>query len=98
MATIRKIIADIDAYMGHHGGRNADWYVGIAADPKDRLFNCHGVAEKGGAWIYRQADTSDIARDVEQAYVRSGHDGGQGGGDRSTVYVYAYLKDRGTNP
>lgn len=96
--TARQIIADIDAYMTSVGGRASDWYVGIASDPEARLFNDHGVARVGGNWIWRRAISSDAAREVEKAYLDTGHDGGPGGGDSSTDCVYAYRKASGTDP
>lgn len=98
MATGQSIINDINAYMQKCGGKASDWYVGIAADARARLFNDHCVNEKTDAWIYRQADTSTMARSVEDAYHKSGHDGGPGGGDNSTVFVYAYRKGSHTDP
>lgn len=87
----KEIISDINAYMKKHGGNNVDWYVGIAADPKSRLFTDHNVSENSGTWIYRQATSSDSAREVEKAYLVAGCKGGPGGGDDDTDYVYAYL-------
>jgi hypothetical protein len=76
--------------------RNSDWYVGIAADPRDRLFNDHNVDEQNGFWIYEQATSASVARQVEKAYLDTGHDGGGGGGDEESTYVYAYVKLQGT--
>jgi len=42
------IIKNFKAHIKKGGGRYSDWYVGIATDPRDRLFNDHGVAEEGG--------------------------------------------------
>ena len=51
--TNAEIIFQIDSYMqGIAGHTNADWYVGIAADPEDRLFSAHQVDRNKGAWIY----------------------------------------------
>lgn len=91
-----QIIAAIDAYMQQFQYRNSDWYVGIAADPRTRLFSDHNVDEQNGVWIYEQAESADVAREVEQAYLDTGHDGGSGGGDDDSVYVYAYVKLEGT--
>lgn len=91
-----EIITIIDAYMQKFQYQNSDWYVGIATDPRERLFNDHNVDEKNGFWIYEQATSDTIARAVEQAYLDTGHDGGSGGGDQSSVYVYAYVKLQGT--
>jgi hypothetical protein len=90
MATAQKIIADIDAHMQARGGTNSDWYVGIAADPRERLFVAHCVDEKNDVWIFRQADSHTIARAVEKAYHAVGCKGSHGGGDDTTTFVYAY--------
>jgi hypothetical protein len=91
MATQSQIITDINTYMTGFGKSNSAWYVGIAADARHRLFSAHSVDEKNGAWIFRQADSHTIARSTEKAYHDAGFSGGPGGGDNSTVYVYAYL-------
>lgn len=97
MAKSRKeIIADINEYMKGFQYKNSDWYVGIATDPTVRLFNDHNVTEKGGHWIYRLATSDSVAREVEQAYLDAGYDGGDGGGDENTKSVYAYVKLKGT--
>ena len=51
-------------------------YVGIAKDPQDRLFNGHRVQKDGDVWIYRQAFSSDDAREVEKILLEKGADGG----------------------
>ncbi len=96
--TKQQIITDINTHMQQHGGSNSAWYVGIASDAGKRLFNDHNVNEKGDVWIFRQAISSSVARDVEKAYLDAGCDGGSGGGDASTTYVYAYRKTRSTDP
>ncbi|MDD2699835.1 MAG: hypothetical protein PHH36_01225 [Sideroxydans sp.] len=94
--TKQQIIIDINAYMKKCGGTNAGWYVGIATDAKQRLFNDHNVLEKNDSWIYRHAESSDAARAVEKAYLDAGYSGGPGGGDDGTDYVYACRKTRTT--
>lgn len=97
--TNAEIIAKIDSYMqGFSGYTNANWYVGIAADPEARLFTDHQVDPAKGAWIYCPAASDTAARTVEDAYHAAGCDGGPGGGDRTTTFVYAYLKTRSTDP
>ncbi|PIQ92489.1 MAG: hypothetical protein COV70_00475 [Parcubacteria group bacterium CG11_big_fil_rev_8_21_14_0_20_39_22] len=91
--TKESIKVDIKAYIQNNGGAYSDWYVGIASDPKERLFTDHNVSEKGGAWIYREAESSSAAREVEEYFINTlGTDGGSGGGDYSTKSVYAYKK------
>jgi hypothetical protein len=86
----QKAIAEIDAYIKKHGGGYPAWYVGIAADPRQRLFTDHSVTEKGGLWIHYDCGNDATARRVEQAFLNAGCKGGGGGGDQNTRYVYAY--------
>lgn len=75
-------------------GSFSDYYVGVAADPKDRLKNGHGVDTDAGAaathWRYDTAFTSDIARRVEQHFIAQRMQGGPGGGDATSTAVYIY--------
>ena len=85
------IIKEITAHLAACGIRNWDEvYVGIADDVEKRLFTDHNVSEKGGIWIYRQANSSDCAREVEKYMLDQGAQGGPGGGSDETNYVYAY--------
>lgn len=94
---------EIKAKIDQSGHGPGAWYVGIAADPVDRLENGHqvaGVSERRGTpWIYGDAESETAARRIEAWFVNVvGTDGGQGGGDHRTTHVYAYLKTRDTNP
>jgi len=94
-----EIKQEIKNHMQECGGSYSDWYVGISSDPRKRLFEEHKVREKGDAWIYRQAYNNESARNVEQYFINVlGTDGGSGGGDESSVYVYAYKKNNHTEP
>lgn len=85
-----QIIQAIEQYMNRSNGRYSDWYIGIAKTPRTRLFNDHNVSETFGTWIYRDAGTSTIAREIETHFLMKGCKGGDGGGDCSTKFVYAY--------
>ena len=87
---LNKVAGEIDAHIRKCGGSYRDWYVGIASNPRDRLFNDHNVDEKGGSWIYKDAGSESAARQVESYFIDKGCKGGGGGGDASTRYVYAY--------
>ncbi len=89
----QSIAAEIEAHIRQCGGRYGDWYAGVASDPRTRLFNDHNLSEKGDAWIYRDCGSDSAARRVEDNLLRKGCDGGPGGGDKSTKYVYAYKKN-----
>jgi predicted GIY-YIG superfamily endonuclease len=66
LPTTAKIAREIQDYIKNCGGKYSDWYVGIAADPRKRLFTDHQVKEKGNFWIFsRECPNSDIAREIE---------------------------------
>lgn len=88
--TKQQIIVDITSYINQRAGSLRDWYVGIASDARKRLFNDHAVNEKSDLWIFRTAESSNVARDVEDYFLRRGAQGGPGGGDGDTDMVYAY--------
>ncbi|KAF3978804.1 MAG: hypothetical protein HFP77_00015 [Methylococcales symbiont of Iophon sp. n. MRB-2018] len=92
----QEIITVIDTHMQKFNYKNSDWYVGIASDPRDRLFNEHNVNENNGTWVYEQASSDSVAREIEKMYINTGHDGGDGGGNYKSVYIYAYVKHAGT--
>lgn len=92
VSTSTSIVAEIKEYMSKNGGAYSDWYVGIAADPKARLFNDHNVNEHSGVRIYRDAGSETEARRIEKHFLDLGCDGGDGGGGFNTRYVYAYKK------
>ena len=90
-STKDQVIADIDVYVANNGANLQQWYVGISAMPRNRLFNDHSVQENGDAWIYREATSSTVAREVETYFVDvKGAQGGGGGGDHNSRSVYAY--------
>jgi len=81
------IIDDITTYAG---GKYSEWYAGIAANPRVRLFNDHQVNEEKDSWIYRLCEDSDVAREIEEHLLGLGFCGGGGGGDETSKSVYAY--------
>jgi len=97
--TKSEIKQEIKDYIDQNGGSYKSWYVGIAKDPKDRLFNEHSVRKDEDCWIFRTAVDSDTARDIEKYFVNDlGMDGGTGGGDEDAKSDYAYKKNSHTNP
>ena len=92
--TKEQIIHDIEYHVGWE--RDSEdfphWYVGITANPDDRLFNDHNVnKDDKGDWIYRQAADVQVAREVERYFIEKHRTkGGPGGGDNHSRYVYAY--------
>ena len=86
----QEIINAFNAYIHKRGASYSQWYVGVAADPRERLFNDHRVNEQTDSWIYDACSSSNEARAVEQHFIAQGTRGGPGGGDASTKSIYAY--------
>lgn len=95
--TNHLIIAEITNFIASWGGTYSEWYAGIAAIPRQRLFNGHNVNEQTDGWIYREAYDSNSARAVENYLVNTlGMAGDTGGGDSATKFIYAYRKTNQT--
>jgi hypothetical protein len=89
-----QIVNDIRSHADSEGSGHQNWYCGIAADPDQRLFSDHNVPKGEGKswWINRNAGNDQNARDTEGSLIELGFDGKSGGGDYSTIHVYAYKK------
>lgn len=94
----QQIINEIAAHIADRGGSYSDWYVGITENAKRRVFEEHGVEKDKDKYIWRTANSSSVARDVEKHFLNLGCDGGGGGGDDDAVIVYAYKKSVRTDP
>lgn len=86
----RTVITEIGGYVARNGATYSQWYFGIAAKPRERLFNGHAVREMHDAWIYRSCRNSEEARAIEKYFLARGMRGGPGGGDDGSACVYAY--------
>lgn len=94
-----SIANEILQHVNSEGSSKSSWYVGIASNPRDRLFKDHNVQEKNSWWIYKNTVTDTSSRRIERYLIDSyGFDGGDGGGDYTTIFVYAYRKTHTTNP
>jgi len=87
----------IIAHIREEGSAASNWYAGIASNWESRLED-HNVGIGEGWYIVRGCQSDTTARAVEKALIEYGCDGGGGGGDESTVWVYAYLKTPSTQP
>ena len=96
--TVQKLYDEIAAYIKEQSGASSSWYCGITSSWLSRLFEDHQVPKEGHPYIARQCYTSANARAVETELLKLGCDGAPGGGDETSVYIYAYLKGTMTNP
>jgi hypothetical protein len=75
------------------------WYVGIASNPHNRLFQEHNIEMDFPWWVICKARNSEEARIAEKLIIEKHRtDGGSGGGDEKSIYVYAYKKTETTKP
>ena len=88
-----EIIADIEAQIRKGGGDYGAWCVGTAKDSHGTLFTRHETEDSADGWIYREAFTAGVARDVRDYFVtQCGTDAGASGEDEPGRVVYAYKK------
>ncbi len=88
----------INGHIEKQGGAHSDWYCGIASNIEDQLFYDHNVSRENDLWVDSECESSGTARAVRKALLELGCDGGRGGEDEDSIYVYAYLKSSATVP
>ncbi|MCQ2363952.1 MAG: hypothetical protein MJ051_00155 [Akkermansia sp.] len=97
MKTKEEIIQDFDEHINKSGKTYySEFYVGVTADINRRLFHEHNVKREGMWWIYRTAQSSTVAREIEKIYQKRGMRGAPGGGDDSAKIVYCYVITQNT--
>jgi len=90
---MQKIINDIKNYIDERGADYAEWYVGICADPYDNDFFARKM--RSIYWMYVEAGSPQIARDVATHFVTSlGTDGNVDSSaiDKVSTVVYVCKK------
>lgn len=91
-----SIKAEIEKHLKESTKRHySDFYIGITDNIETRLHGFHRVPNEGHWFIWAQADSEEVARKVEKYYLDQGMDGGTGGGNEDTLYVYCYEIEEG---
>ncbi|MEI7998494.1 MAG: hypothetical protein WCH62_03195 [Candidatus Omnitrophota bacterium] len=90
-----NIEKDIDDLILKSGANYREWYVGLAINPRSRLFTDHNVNEQSGVWICRDAGSETDARGVEAVFLKKGCKGGALKRD-SSRHIYAYKMTKTT--
>lgn len=91
-ASAQQIFDGIKVYIDKQGKPYSAWYAGITTNAETRLFEGHNVPRENGIWAHNECQTNEAARNVEAALLKLGCEGGSGGGDKTSIHVYAYLK------
>ncbi len=90
------IIIIIEAFVKEHRGNYEDYYIGIT-NSKDTRLGQHRVDQQNDIWMCEEAQTDQEARNIENFFIEKGMDGGPGGGNEDSVFVYVYKKTALTN-
>ena len=95
---IGEIAFDLRGFIEEHARAPHQWYVGLAADAEEKLFKHHKVKRHRDSWIYRMADSPEVARTIQENFLKLGCDGEPRPDEPKASVVYVYLKSRETTP
>jgi|CXWL01.1.fsa_nt_gi hypothetical protein len=84
-----KIEQEIDNLIQNSGANYREWYVGVAINPRQQLFDVHHINEKSSTWVYKDAGSEMAAREIVAIFLKKGCKGGVLKRD-SSRHVYAY--------
>jgi hypothetical protein len=73
-------------------------YVGITSDVEGSLLVEHKVSRLRDLWIAVPAVSHAVAREAQSFFLDAGMDGDPEKGDETATFVYAYRKNRFTEP
>ena len=98
--SVQQIKFEILAYIKEFGGEFNEWYVGIAADPKKKMFEEHSVHKEEDIWLYKQALTFAACKTIQDYFLKILEVDGVSvtGGNEDTDCVYLYKKSVRTSP
>ncbi len=87
------IVKEFQKHLAQSGKRYySDFYIGTTNDIEQRMFKEHNVPKDNAWWIYRTAETADIAKKVETYFLEQGMRGDKKDENETTsniVYCYA---------
>ena len=98
--SVQQIEYEILAYIYELGGYFCDYYVGIAENPEEALFETHRVDKTKDPWLYRQALSYTAAHTIRDYFLNRLRVNGTLliNGNERTDWVYVYKKSEGTRP
>jgi hypothetical protein len=87
----QEIIDAFNKFIHNFGDAYYQWYIGITANPEQKLFNDHMVNKKNGVWKYENAGSEKNALKIKKYLVEKFcAQGDEGSANSNTTYVYAY--------
>jgi hypothetical protein len=67
--SVQQVKYEFLAYIKEFDPTFSNWYVGIADQPKQALFERHGVRDDEDPWLYKQLLTNRAARTVQDYFL-----------------------------
>ena len=89
----QTIINEIDKHLETSGKRYFnEFFIGISKDAASDLFNKHYVKQDENWWIYRTAETHEIAQEIKEYYAEKGmrNNPDEAKDDENAIQVYCY--------
>ena len=98
--SVQQIKHEILTYIYEFGGDFSNYYVGIADNPEEALFETHKLDKTKDPWLYRQALSYTAARTIRDYFLNLLRVDGAlvANGNKDTDWVYVYKKSEGTSP
>jgi len=89
----------INAFKAKIGEDYTNWYVGITNNPMDMLYTKHKVEEKADElWIAQLTSSYQIAKEIEEHFVKLGAKSVTVAEDETAKWIYAYKATEYTSP
>jgi hypothetical protein len=67
--SVQQVKYEFLAYIKEFDPMFSNWYVGLADQPKQVLFDLHGVRDAEDPWLYKQLLTNRAARTVQSYFI-----------------------------
>ena len=98
--SVQQIKFEIMAHIREFGANFSDWYVGIADNPKETLFEKHKIDPEQDIWMYKQALSFAACKTVQRYFLDTLKTDGEPACEatESTDCVYLYKKSPRTVP
>jgi len=97
MIDTEPIIQEFDRFILRFGGIYRNFYVGITDNPVCRLNFDHNIGQ-ANPYLFMETTINETARMIEKYFLDQKCDGGDGGGNEGSVFVYIYKKGPRTKP
>jgi hypothetical protein len=90
--SVQQVKYEFLAYIKEFDPTFSNWYVGLADQPRQALFERHGVRDAEDPWLYKQRLTNRAARTVQQYFIEHRETAGAPSMEQSEdvdcVYLY----------